>query len=95
MPDVRGTTVETPEGDKMLAAKDKGWVGVGGLLPEFYDFLKAKGIVLAAYGERDRLWPHRYDADPNQLIADFLGIDLQAMDDEKRAILRALGNTSV
>jgi hypothetical protein len=92
--------VPAPENEKLLAAKAKGLVGIGGVLPDFYDFLKARGIVLAeeqivhVHGE-PRLRPHRYDHDPNQLIADFLGIDQQARNDELLEILRALGNENV
>lgn len=115
---VEDKEIPTPECDKALDAKEKGWTGIGGVLTEFYDFLKASGIRLAHYppdpnltprqrqikralGERlyddlePELLPHPWDGDPNRLFAAFLGIDLDAMDEEQREILRALGNTSV
>lgn len=74
----------TPELDKMLAVKDQSQT-----IGEFLDWLtEVKGYVLAEYDENDRLYP-KYSS-IETLLAEFFGIDLKKIEEERRAILKSL-----
>jgi hypothetical protein len=55
---------------------------------DFIDWLHEKGITLASYGEDDRLHPIMTRTEA--LLAEFHGIDLITMDEEKHAMLTEL-----
>jgi len=74
-----------PECEKIAAVQDK-----SNVLGEFLDFLDSKGIELAKYGglggeELYPIYPGK-----EQLLADFFGIDLVKVEQERRAILADL-----
>ncbi len=74
----------TPELDKMLAVKDKSQA-----IGEFLDWLQHdKNYVLAEYGEKDRLYPLYSSIET--LLAEYFGIDLKKIEQERRAILKSL-----
>lgn len=69
----------TPECDKALAVRDR-----SNAISEFLEWLDARGVCLARYqGE------HLYSVNGSRerLLAEHFGIDLDAMEREKRAIL--------
>lgn len=74
---------ETPELDKRQKIMDKRRPPAE-LLTEFYDWLHEQGYVLARW-HRDEL--HQHYLRPEQLFADFLGIDLDKIEKERRALL--------
>lgn len=51
----------------------------------FLESLSEKGISLASYDEKDRLWPISKSIE--QILADYFEIDLAACENERRAIL--------
>lgn len=84
---MKRTTVkqpQTPECDKLAAARPQAQV-VG----DFLTWLQDEGIELATWGENDdgdeALLPLHYNIEP--LIAKFLDIDLNKVENERRAIL--------
>jgi len=88
MPDY--TYPETPECDKALSVKDKSWA-----LGEFLDWLDSKQYWIAHYppmgmwGLRaEELCPVRRAKE--DLLAEFFGIDLKAMEAEKQAVLASI-----
>jgi hypothetical protein len=56
---VRNEEIPTPECDKALDAKNKGWTGIGGVLTDFYDWLHAQGIRLAYYPPDPTMTPRQ------------------------------------
>lgn len=76
----------TPELDKMLAVKDKSqMIGV------FLDWLQdEKKIVFAKYYDEESLCPS-YDT-IEKLLADYFEIDLNKIEQERRAILESFQN---
>jgi hypothetical protein len=80
-----------PECDKLAAIKDKAEV-----LQEFVDWLNdERGYSICerrpsgkstAHEELDEYWPASYGG-YNRLFADFFGIDLDKVEQERRAIL--------
>jgi hypothetical protein len=82
--------IPTPELDKQRAVIES---GASDTLGEFYDWLTdEKGWVLAEWTQdgmsNDYLQPVYFR--PNQLFADFFGIDLDKIESERRAILESL-----
>jgi hypothetical protein len=75
----------TPELDKQRAVIES---GASNTLTEFYDWLRDNGYQLAKWGENDRLYG--IAVRPEQLFADFFGIDPYKIELERRAILDAL-----
>jgi len=83
-------SVPTPELDKQHAVIES---GAAGTLGDFYDWLTdEKGWVLAEWTQdgmrNDYLKPVYFR--PDQLFADFFGIDLDKIESERRAILEEL-----
>ena len=99
MADHTTPTVRTPECDKMLAVKDKSQA-----IGEFITWLREKGVVLAEYHEHTDAcgsisWPEcgihsvqpvAYHYDIEQLLVEYFEIDMNKVDQEKRAILEDL-----
>ncbi len=87
--------VETPELDKQHKIIES---GASDTLTEFYDWLHDQGYCIAEEIEHE--WEDEYDdyghmlhpvrIRPEQLFADFFGIDLDKIETERRAILDAL-----
>lgn len=79
----------TPELDKMLAVNDKSQV-----IGEFLDWLRNdKDYVLAEYcTDDDNLYPTHSSIET--LLADFFGIDLKKIEEERRAILKSLDSAN-
>lgn len=87
----------TPELDKMLACTERSAV-----LQEFVDWLnEERGYSICeqrpsgmstATEELDEWWPASYGG-YNKLFADFFGIDLQKVEEERRAVLAHLRDT--
>lgn len=77
---------ETPTLDKMLAVKDQSQA-----IGEFLDWLDdVKGVELVVLSHEGSGYdPFHYSTE--RLLAEFFGIDLDAADREKRAILAELG----
>lgn len=76
-------TPEYPEHEKLALVKDKSQA-----IGEFLDWLSERGIRLAQQdqGRRyDEFWP--IQRDKIGLIAEFFEIDLNVLEDEKRAML--------
>lgn len=79
----------TPELDKMLAVKDKSQA-----IGEFFDWLvNDKGYVLSQYEEKDRRLYPTYSS-IEKLLAEFFGIDLKKIEEERRAILKSLDSSN-
>jgi len=76
---------EHPELDKMMAIKDKSQV-----LGEFLDWLDSETEYCIATRCRDMDCLVRAHVSIEQLLADFFGIDLNKVEEEKRAILDGL-----
>jgi hypothetical protein len=82
--------MEYPECKKMAAVQEKSQV-----LSSFVDWLQSKGIHLAK-------WQKRYSVDElceihvpyEELFADYFGIDLKAVECERRAMLDSIGRLS-
>lgn len=74
---------ETPTLDKMLAVKDQSRA-----IGEFLDWLESEGLVLCGH-DGDHYVGH-YES-TEALLARHFGIDLDAAEREKRAILAELG----
>lgn len=83
--------VKTPELDKQLAIIKSGKAAI---VQTFYDWLwEEKGWQLGQFeewkGYRDPVFTPVY-VDPEQLLADFFGIDRNRIEQERRQILEAL-----
>ena len=71
--------------------------GQSELLAKFYDWLIEKDFVLAKWGGYDEFGDYSEGVlmplhiRPEQLFADFFGIDLNKIEEERRAILKELG----
>jgi hypothetical protein len=78
--------IETPELDKQHAVIES---GASDTLTEFYDWLEEKGYCIAQFGDKS---PYLFEVStpPNQLFAEFFGIDLDKIESERRAILEEL-----
>lgn len=78
---------EYPECEKLKAASPKSQA-----IGEFLDWLEAeKGVQLARYPEdSERLVPFSFSTE--RLLAEFFGIDLDKVEDERRAMLSSLQN---
>lgn len=80
----------TPELDKQHAVIES---GAAGTLGDFYDWLGENGYVIAKYvtyeGWREKQLAPAH-AQPEQLLADFFGIDRDKIESERRAILEEL-----
>lgn len=77
---------ETPELDKQR------WIinsGAPAVIQEFYDWLIGQGYILARYVEDEELLTDAYIR-PEQLMADYFGIDRNKIEAERRAILDEL-----
>lgn len=58
-------------------------------LGEFYDWLQAQGLVLARWDKETQEYLPDF-INPEQLFANFFGLDSDKMEQERRAILEAL-----
>lgn len=81
-------SVPMPECDKMLAVKDKSQA-----IGEFLEWLQGEQeVTLAAYGTerntRNRLFPIQTTTEA--MLADFFGINLAKVEQERRALLAAI-----
>lgn len=76
-------TEKYPESSRLLAvSKESQTCG------EFLDWLRSKGFVLAEYdpeSESGRLYPAHFST--TSLLAEFFGIDINKLEQEKRAVL--------
>jgi hypothetical protein len=78
--------MEYPECEKMAAVREKSQV-----LSDFVDWLQTKGIHLAKWHDRggaDELFEIHTPYD--ELFADYFGIDLKAVERERRAMLDSI-----
>lgn len=73
----------TPELDKMLAVNDKSQV-----IGEFLDWLRNDRDIIFAKYHKDELYPEYSSIE--KLLAEFFGIDLKKIEEERRAILKSL-----
>lgn len=79
----------TPELDRQKQVIDS---GEAEMVQQFYDWLHEQGIRLCTLQDAGRIEP-RYMLDgrsPEQLMADYFGIDLTKIEAERRAILATL-----
>lgn len=74
---------ETPELDRQHEVLDRSHAA-----GDFIDWLGTQGLVIAQYGS-DGQWYPAY-IPPERLLADWLGIDLDKVEAERRAILAHL-----
>jgi hypothetical protein len=79
-----------PELEKMAAVQDDSL-----LLSEFFEWMSSKGYFIAEYRENTRLLiPENelfaVDKKPDEIIADFFGIDLKKAEAEKRQLLKEI-----
>lgn len=92
MTEAKSTYPETPELDRQLAVlKDKR--SPSNVLTEFYDWLCSQGYHIAQYAEREGYRDQMLEPvgkSPEQLLADFFGIDRDKIEAERRAILEHL-----
>jgi len=68
---------------KLDAVADKSQV-----IGDFIEWLRGKAIVLASYYEESGLQPNHVSIET--LLAEFFEIDLEILEEEKRAMLKAL-----
>lgn len=57
-------------------------------MQDFYDWLHDNGFYICEYDQNDKLWPTRKT--PQQLIGGAMGIDPDALEKEKEAMLAAI-----
>lgn len=86
--------LETPELDKQSEVIKS---GESRTLTDFYDWLGEHGYFIAKYVRfedrvHEQLAP--ISQSPEQLFADFFGIDLDKIEEERQAIVKALRNDS-
>jgi hypothetical protein len=74
---------KTPELEKMKAVQSESQA-----IGTFIDALSQRGILLASYDDKDRLWPISKSIE--QILADHFKIDLAKVEKERQAILKAL-----
>ena len=77
------SVVTYPEHDKLKAIRDKSQV-----IGEFLEWCETKGLLLGMWetgGGPDRFYPVHIPV--NNLLADYFGIDLRVLENEKRAML--------
>jgi len=90
--------IATPETDKMLAVKDKSQA-----IGEFIDWLGENGMAIVRYATRDDMYDDEGERtetnegdylpvhiSTEKMLAQYFGIDLNASEKEKRAILESL-----
>ena len=87
--------IKTPELDKQAEIIKSGQNEV---LGNFYDWLNEQGYEICgqntyAYWDDDKWEYQPIHTRPEQLFADFFGIDLDRIEQERRAILEALQQT--
>lgn len=77
----------TPELDKQLAIIKS---GANSTVQGFLDWLmEEQGITFCVWSDdHEEFWPDRRQ--PDRLMADYFGIDLDKIEDERRAILESL-----
>ena len=74
-----------PEHEKLNEVKDQSQA-----IADFLDWIQSeKGIVLANYGNSDSNWLTPDGTAKDRLLAEYFGIDLDALEAEKRVMLRA------
>ncbi|HEY8309407.1 MAG TPA: hypothetical protein VIG47_02570 [Gemmatimonadaceae bacterium] len=81
--DERAFAAKYPESVKMRAAQ-----GQGTTIGEFLDWCSENNMLLASYGDSDRLWPITEQVE--MLLRRYLGIDSKKFDAEQRAMLAEL-----
>jgi len=82
---------EYPEHEKLEKVQEKSQA-----IGEFLEWLNdEKGLSLAVWGEDEVIGECLYPAHPSvqDLLAEFFGIDLQVLEDEKQAMLVELRRT--
>lgn len=79
-----------PEHEKLNAVKEQSQS-----IADFLDWLNSeKGIFLASYGNGDSNWPIPVGIAKDRLLAEFFEIDLDAVESEKREMLRSIPNVA-
>lgn len=76
--------VPTPECDKLLKVKDRSQE-----IGDFLEWLAGQEVELCTYVDKDGYHPVRESTE--QLLAEYFGIDLAKIEQEKRAIMKTLG----
>ena len=78
---------EYPEHDKMLAVKDESQP-----IGEFIEWLYSTGYTIAKYSDidDDNCWGWPDDRGIEQWLADYFGVDLKVVADEKEAMYQEL-----
>lgn len=79
-------SIPTPELDKQLSFRSQ-----ASTLTDFYDWLRQNGYHIVQMDEHGITGGGQGD-NPEQLFADFFGIDRDKIETERRAILAALAN---
>jgi len=75
--------IDTPECDKITANREESRI-----LTDFYDWLGEHGLEICAYDEKSYGGEWLPDSRrPEQLFADYFGIDMNKVEEERRAIL--------
>ncbi len=78
----------TPQHDRLMEVRVESQA-----IGEFIDWLYYEhGVMLAHYGDGERLYT--YHRNVNEMLAEFFGIDLQELEQEKRAMLARLRGES-
>ena len=83
-PETNGNYPESPELDKMSEFTDSSQI-----IGEFVDWMTGeRGIVLAEYREDvEQDWPIPICININELLAEYYGVDLKKVEEERRDIL--------
>lgn len=76
---------KTPELDKMKAVQSESQI-IGRFIEEMSG--RSPGMILAAYDDRDRLWPVTHSIE--KILAEYFDIDLVKVEKERRAILESI-----